>query len=243
MIKKEINTFFQTPVFIINAGFALALFILMTIIITFKFDSFILFITDTEAGMGLNEELILNNLSIIILMLIMVTSYMTSITNSVISLEGKNLSILKSLPVNTKTILLAKVYSSLLITTPALVVGDIILFLKFKTNIIEALLLLILSVLIPLVSHFIGILVNLKYPKLDFENSTEVVKQSMSSFLSVMIGMVLLVLNIAIIIKVMGKISSFLILILVIVVYIVINLILYLLLIKKGVKKFEKLTI
>ena len=97
--------------------------------------------------------------------------------------------------------------------------------------------------MIPLVSHFIGLLVNLKYPKLDYENSTEVVKQSTSSFLSVMIGMLLLIINITIITNVVGVISSTLILIFSIVIYLIIVAILYLYMINKGTKRFNSLSI
>ena len=242
LIKKELGTFFKTPVFIINAGFGLVLFVLASIIITLKFDSFLPMLTDPNT-FDLKEELIMNNLSVLIFALISVTAYMTSITNSVISLEGRNINILKALPIKTKDILMSKIYSSLVITTPVLLIGDLILFIRFNINIIEALLLIVLSVLIPLVSHFIGILVNLKYPKLDAENATEVVKQSTSSFLSVMIGMGLLILSMAVIMGALGNFNSTLILLVSVIIYIVIDGLLYTYLVKKGTKEFNKLTV
>ncbi len=242
LIKKELNTFFKTPVFIINAGFALVLFLLATIIITIKFNSTIALLTDPNT-INLSKKLIMNNLSILIFVLITVTSFMTSITNSVISLEGKNINILKSLPLHTKEILMSKIYSALVITTPVLLVGEIILFIKFKTNIIESFFLIILSILIPLVSHFIGLIINLKYPKLDWESSSEVVKQSTSSFVSVTIGMILAIATIIIIPKVVGKINSTIILLIALLIYIIINTILYLYLINKSTKEYNKLTI
>ena len=242
LIKKELNTFLQTPVLVINAGLGLLLFILASIFLAIKFDSFIPILTNPN-GVNISFELIKNNLSIIVLILITAAGFMTSITNSLVSLEGKNISILKSLPIKTKTILMSKIYACLFITTPIILLGDIILIIKFKINIIESILLIILSVLIPLVSHFIGLLINLKYPKLDAENATEVVKQSVSSFVSVMIGMLLLIVYIAIIFKMIGNINSLLILIISTVIYLIINLILYLLLVIRGVKKFNKLSI
>ena len=243
LIKKELNTFFKTPVFIINAGFALILFIIISIIISIKFDSFLPILTNKETGIGLPTEVITGNLSIVILMLLLMASFMTSITNSVISLEGRNINILKSLPISTKTILMSKIYSSLVLTTPLLVLGELILFIRFKINILEALLLLSLTILIPLVSHFIGLIVNLKYPKLDAENSAEVVKQSASSFISVMLGMVLFMISMIVIIKVIGKINSLILLLLVIVLFLIIDSILYLYLTKKSVKDFNKLSV
>ena len=242
LIKKEINTFFKIPVFIINAGFALVLFIIAIIVIVVKFDSVIPLLT-SEDGLGLTTDLILNNLSVFILLLISVTSFMTSITNSVISLEGKNISILKSLPIKVKTILMSKVLSALVITTPVLLIGDIVLFIKFKISIIESILLIILSILIPLVSHFIGIIVNLKYPKFDWENSTEVVKQSTSSFIAVMIGMLLFIISVVIITNIIGQIDAVLLLVIATIIYLVVDIILYLYLVTRGVKNFNNLNI
>ena len=243
LIKKELNTFFKTPVFIINSGFGLIMFMIITFILVFKFDSLIPIITNKENGLGIPKDLIMNNISLLILSITMLTGFMTSITNSVISMEGRNINILKSLPIKVKTILMSKIYACLIITTPILLIGNIILFIKFKISIIESILLLLLVVLIPLVSHFIGILVNLRYPKLDADNATEIVKQSTSSLVSVMLGIIFVVINIAIIYSSINHISSILLLIIEVVVYIIIDIILYLCLINKGVKRFNKLSV
>ena len=243
LIKKELNTFFETPVFIINSGFALVLFLIAVIMIVIKFDSFLPLLTSKQGGAGIEKDVITSNISIMIFLLISFAGYMTSITNSVISLEGRNINILKSLPLKAKTILMSKIYSCLVITTPILVIGNIILFIKFNTSIIEAILLLILSILVPLVSHFIGLIVNLKYPKLDAESSAEVVKQSASSFISVMIGMVLFIITVVIITKVIGQIDAIILLGITTLIYIIINMILYLYLIKVSTKEFNKLSI
>ena len=240
LIKKEINTFFKTPVFIINAGFALVLFILGSIIVSIRFDSALNLLTNMKE-FNITKELIINNISILILILITLAAFMTSITNSVISLEGKSISILKSLPIKVKTILMSKVLAALTITTPVILLGDIILFIRFKITIIESILLIILSILMPLVSHFIGIIVNLKYPKLEWESTTEVVKQSTSSFIAVMIGMLLFIITVGIISSVIGTISSGLILVLAVIIYMIIDCILYIYLINKGAQNFNNL--
>ena len=242
LIKKEFNTFFKTPVFIVNAGFGLVLFIMMAIVVSIKFDSAVEVLSDPEK-FNLSKDLIINNTSIIVFLLIAMAGFMTSITNSVISLEGKNINILKSLPVKAKTILMSKIYSSLIITTPPILIGDIILFIRFKLGILEMILLLLLSILIPLVSHFIGIIVNLKYPKLDWENQAEVVKQSTSSFVAVMIGMILLVISAFTVLNLIETVSHTIILLIATIIFIIINCILYLYLNKTGKKQFNKLSI
>ena len=242
IVEKELVTFFKTPVFIINAGFALVLFLLAAIVLTFKFDGAIAALTN-DNSFGLTQDTIMNNLSIFVFVMISLTAYMTSITNSVISLEGRNINILKSLPIKVKTILIGKVLAALTITTPVLLIGDIMIFIVLKISIIEMILLLILSILIPLVSHFIGIIVNLKFPKLDWENSTEVVKQSTSSFIAVMLGMSLFIMTVVIVTNLVSIINSCLLLFIITIVYIIIDFILYTYLVKKGVKYFNELTI
>lgn len=242
LIKKELNTFFKTPVFIINAGFSLVLFILASIILCIKFNDFLPMLTDPK-GFNISKELIMNNLSLLVFVLIVFTSFTTSITNSVISLEGRNINILKALPIKTKNILLSKIYSALVLTTPVLLVGDIILFIRFRINPLEAILLLVLSVLLPLVSHFIGLITNLKYPKLDWENQAEVVKQSTSSFMAVMIGMILMFVSLFVIMAILGKISSLVVLLITTGMYIIIDLLLYIYLTKKGSKLFNSLSV
>lgn len=238
LIKKELNTFFQTPVFVINAGFALVMYLIAVIGLCIKYSD----------AMNLLKEFFPKgfpqyNLSIILFILISFASFMTSITNSLISLEGKNINILKSLPIKAKTILMSKVYAALIITTIPLLIGDIILFIRLPLSFIEMLFLLLFSVLIPLVSHFIGLIINLKYPKLDYENSSEVVKQSTSSFLSVMIGMLLFIGTIVLIVKLTDIFNPLIILLLFLGFYIVIDIILYLYLIKVSSKDFNSLSV
>ena len=69
------------------------------------------------------------------------------------------------------------------------------------------------------------------------------VKQSISSFISVTIGMLLLILNMMIIFKVIGIIDSMLILTITTGIYLIINFVLYIYLVKFGVKDFNNLTV
>ena len=241
-MKKEFGTFFKIPVFIVNAGFGLVLFIILVIMLILKLDGALASIADEETGLGLAKELITNNLSLIIFALVTFTAAMTSITCSMISLKGKNISILKSLPVKTKTILMSKVYTALLITVPVLILGDIALFIKFRTNILEAFLLVLLSILMPLANDILGTIINLKYPKLDWDNPAEAIKQSTSSFIATFGGMVVAIFVISFTFAFMGKILPIWILLITTIIMVIMNVILYLYLSKKSVKDFDNLS-
>ena len=193
LIKKEFKKFVDSPVFIINAGFGLVLFVVACIAITIKFDKFVN--TLINQGILITMEQVKMYFPVILFGLICFTSLLTSITSSMISLEGKSFNILKSLPIKPEKIILSKILTAVLIMIPFMLIGDIVFFIKFKLSILEMILIIISTIIMPLVSETIGILINLKYPKMDAENDTEVVKQSMSSGIAVFIGFVLMALT------------------------------------------------
>ena len=238
LVRKELNTFFKIPVFIINSGFALVMYIVAVIGLCMKYNETITLVKTYFPNMFLD-----NQLSTVIFILISFASFMTSITNSVISLEGKNINILKSLPISVKDILMSKIYAALIITTIPVIFGNIILFIRFRFSILEMILLILLSVFIPLVSHLLGLIINLKYPKLDYENSSEVVKQSTSSFLSVTLGMLLFIISIFAFVHLIAFLTPVSLLLIILVVYVLIDIILYIYLIKVSIKDFNELAI
>ena len=189
LIKKEFNRFINSSVFITNAAFGLVLFILVCILITIKFDSMVDFVVKSD--IDITKDYIKSCMPVVLFGFICFTSFMTSITSSMISLEGKSFNILKSLPIKPHTIVIAKVLTAILIMLPCILVGNLIIFISFRFDILSIILILIASVLLPLISETIGIIVNLKYPRMDAKTDTEVVKQSISSAISVFIGMAL----------------------------------------------------
>ena len=69
LIRKELNTFFTTPVFIVNAGFALVLFVLAVLYVIFRFDGLLLVLA-AEDGFNMPKEMVLSHLPIFIFVLI-----------------------------------------------------------------------------------------------------------------------------------------------------------------------------
>ena len=190
LIKKEWRRFTNSPVFITNAGLGLVLYLILCILVAVNFNMFSGILS--SQGFKITKEEVVKYIPIVSVALIAGGSFLTSITSSMISLEGKSFNILKSLPVSASKIILAKVLSAVLVMLPFIFVGDMILFIKYDFTILQMLLVLLVSVILPLISELIGIIMNLKYPKMDAESDAEVVKQSTSSTISVFVGMGLL---------------------------------------------------
>ena len=175
---------------------------------------------------------------------ICVSSLMSSITSSMVSLEGKSFNILKSMPVKSSTIIFSKIFAALLVIVPVILLGDVIIFARFNFSILDIIMTLFASVLLPLVSETIGIIINLKYPKMDAENDAEVVKQSISSMIAVFIGMILtLVTLFGVFTLITLGFKSSIIVALGVLVYLLIYLILLLYLRKSSVKDFYNINV
>ena len=241
LINKEMKRFFSSPVFIINAGFGMVLMVVITIAISINFDGMIESMVQGE-NIGIPIEEIKSMIPKIYYGFVIFTSCMTSMTSSMISLEGKSFNITKSLPVAPEKILLAKVLTSNIISIPVVLICDIIFSVVFKVAIIDIIFILLASIIMPTFTALIGILMNLKYPKMNATSDTEVVKQSMSSTLSVFIGMFVGMLSIAIII-IGSKINANLFIILELLVFSIIVLILWNILKNYGAKRFKEINV
>lgn len=242
LIKKELNKFISSPVFVTNAGFGLVLYIGGCVFISIKLESTVQMMA--SQGINMTVEQIKEYIPLIQFGLVCFASLMSSITCSMISLDGKTFNILKSLPVKPYKIIMSKVWTAVIIMIPFIVIGDLIMFIIFTFNIAEIVMILVASFVLPMVSELIGIIANLKYPKMDAENDTEVVKQSMSSMIAVYSGLILTGLTIFLIVKAIKyNIGTDLIILLGLAIYFVMYLGLMLYLKKKGVKDFNSINV
>lgn len=102
LIHKEMKRFFSSPVFMVNAGFGMVLMIAVTFALSINFDGMINSMMqgmETEIPIPIGE--IKNMMPKVFYGFVIFISCMTSMTSSMISLEGKSFNITKSLPVET----------------------------------------------------------------------------------------------------------------------------------------------
>jgi ABC-2 type transport system permease protein len=124
---------------------------------------------------------------IITLMFIFCISF-TFITAPSISLEGKSLWIIKSLPIKIENILWSKILLNITFTVPALIINTIIVALALKIDTTTIFAIFCVSLLYCLFTPITGILINLYFPKLEWTTQISVVKQSASVLLATLMG-------------------------------------------------------
>ena len=190
---KELKRYFSSSIYVLNTS-------IMVIILTGLSIGLIFFGTD-KIDKFIGYPNFSNMLNTITPLIISLFSMMTCTTCSSISMEGKNLWIVKHLPISPMSIFYSKILVNLTITIPAIIINSVILGLYLNLGLINIILSIIIPLLYSLLSASLGILINLLFPLLKWDNEIRVVKQSLSSILGILINSVIGVTSIAIIIK------------------------------------------
>ena len=240
LTKKELKRYFSSPVYMFNTIFGLLLILIITILLCIKGDSILDMLLNAE---GTQTTEINISLPVIYYILVLFSCSMTSITSSSVSLEGKTINITKSLPISEKNILKSKIIYPYVIELPFILISELIFFIKFKINIIDIILILSMSLIMVTLSSIIGLIINLKYPKMNATNDTEVVKQSMSSMISVFIGMGIFIISVIGIIYLYEIINIYLLLTIHILILLIVAIVLYIILMKQGITEYRNINV
>ena len=131
-------------------------------------------------------------------------------TSSVsISMEGGKFQNLKSLPITYNQVVWSKIGFNLMLSVPASLIS-IILFAIFVPVGVPLMLVMIAYQLISVFSYSVlGMLMNLKFPRLKWTNETQAVKQGASLVITMLVDMVVSIIPMVLFFVLMGKIPNF----------------------------------
>ncbi len=124
-----------------------------------------------------------NKLNVLVPFAISAIFCLMTTTCTSISMEGKQIWVIKSLPIPSKALFDAKILLNLSFMLPCYALSEVFLILALKPTLAELVYLLIIPILIILFSTVLGITVNLKIHRFDWESEVHVVKQSASAAL------------------------------------------------------------
>lgn len=106
-----------------------------------------------------------------------------------VSIEGKSLWIMKSLPVKSKDIIISKLSVNLILVTVAILISATLLNIALRPDPLHAILLYVTPLVYGLFTSFAGMALNLKYPNFEWNNELEVVKRGKPVGIMVVVGM------------------------------------------------------
>lgn len=179
IFKKEAFRIFKNPMIFLNTSMGTIFAVLLGVLAIFNGE---LFGVLTVLGVGENA------VAAVLAGMLCLLAASTTVSASTVSLEGDSLWVLRSSPVPTEKIFLAKLgFHLLLAAVPAVIVGIVycvLLKISFFTSVLVIALILAIAVL----SALVGLALNLKYPNLHWTNEIAAVKQGASVVISMFGG-------------------------------------------------------
>lgn len=175
LIQKELRRFLGTPVYLTNMGIGLV-FVPLLGICGVLFRSKLL----EQFSDVLPVAELVPYFPLVITAMLMFMNAMNCISTPSVSLEGKSLWVLKSLPISGKDILKAKLRFHLLLTCPVTVFSGIVLSAAYGCDVAGIALTVSVSCLAALLSGLLGMVFGLQWARLDWINEAYPCKQSVA---------------------------------------------------------------
>ena len=182
LYKKELKRYLSCPIYVINTAFGCILLLMMIVAL--------LLFNDNTIGEFMQIPNFSEQIKNYIFMIMSMACVMSCTTNSSISLEGKSLWIIKMLPVNVRNILLSKIMVNLTLLVPTVIISGTFFGIYLHLNMIEFLIIYLMPLAYAIFISLMGVVLNLMFPRFDYESEIKVVKQSMAVFLSILIGFI-----------------------------------------------------
>ncbi|MHB1151851.1 MAG: putative ABC transporter permease subunit [Eubacteriales bacterium] len=181
LVKKELKHFVSSPMYMLNG----ALGVIFTVILPFA----LLFKKEQIYGMLTMIPEFESMLGPAAILAICALASTNIISAPSISLEGKNLWIAQSFPIDGGDVLLSKVYAHMAVCIPAVLFASVLLSFILEITPLMVCLLLIVPVVMTTFQALLGVVINLRFPKFDWISETIAVKQSVSSLLTMFSSM------------------------------------------------------
>jgi len=182
LFQKEMKRFFSSYLYVLNMGVGAVLLLATSIA------CFILGIDKIEQLLEIsNIEYMVSSFVPFVISAMLAMSCTSSVS---LSLEGKNLWILQTLPVDSATIYRSKMAVNVCILLPVSILSSLLMSLCLKVDIITALWMFITPLSYVFFTSVWGIFVNIKIPNFTWESEVAVIKQSISSMLGIIGGMI-----------------------------------------------------
>jgi len=237
LTKKELRRFFTSSAYILNSTMGIIFGVLLSVYICFGGADMFLELGGEDIALpsGFVETILIIAVSFIV--------SMTNISSAALSLEGKNLWILKSMPVSAKTVLLSKTLPHIIITTPPSILVSLLVAIGARISGIYLLPLFLLPLSLNVLFAAFGTVMNVAFPKFEFENEAQPIKQSMAVTLCLLFQMLWsLIISGLIIVSVFlgGELGAIISTLLAVLLTVLITVMLFVIILGPSARRYEK---
>ncbi|MEI6578118.1 MAG: hypothetical protein WCN92_01490 [Eubacteriales bacterium] len=179
--KRELKRYFSSVNYVLNTGVGFLLFTMASVAL--------IFMGADKLEMIIKIPGITNIIAKAGPIAISFFVVMSCSTACAISLEGKNLWIVKSMPISIKSIFLSKLAVNLTLSIPSILINSSIFAYVFKFNVEQTMLLYLVPIAYAFFTAFGGLAINLNFPNFTWSTEITVIKQSAAVMLAALLGM------------------------------------------------------
>jgi len=180
LCRKELRQKFNTPIWIMNSDMGTLMALIMTVALIVVGKEPVVEVLEQTFGMGDRAGLLFG-------LVIAAVQCLSLTATASVSMEGKTLYIIKSLPIRANTWLRSKLLVSMLPPVLGGLVAGVALTVAWKLPAWNALLILGMSVLVAWTFSVVELALGLHFARFDWDNPAEVVKQGGGVILSMLI--------------------------------------------------------
>lgn len=179
LFSREFKRYLSSSLYVVNTAFGYVMLIIAAIVLVIKADEVLKFFDIPE----------LKSLPVMVPFVFGWMVSMGSTTASSISMEGKSLWIIKSLPVSAQDWFASKLKVTLVLAIPSILISSTLTAIGLRMNLMETVWLYLLPLAYTFAFGVFGLWLNIRMPRLDWVSEAEAIKQSGATMVSVFTGM------------------------------------------------------
>lgn len=187
LLRREINRFLSCPSYILNCALGSFFLLAFSVLALVKGE----WLTKYSAH---SDPIFYDTLPAIACMIVLMISSMNIITAPSVSLEGKGLWIVRSLPVTSEQILKAKIKLHMLFSAVPAMICSICLCIALKPNFLAVVAIITLPPIFNLLCAVSGLRIDLRMPNLSWASESAAIKQSFHVILAMLLSIAYLAL-------------------------------------------------
>lgn len=179
---KEVRRFTSSTIYMMNASAGLLILAMATVAVC---------VMDLRPALALLDAVpaARGKLPGLLTLAAMLLAGMSGTTSCSISMEGRQMETLRAMPVRRKDWLGAKLLLQMTLSAPVFALCGAVLALRLRLSAAQGALLILAPVAYSLVMGVVGLALNLRFPRLDWEREVEAVKNGFSVLLTILTGM------------------------------------------------------
>lgn len=193
LLKREWKRFSSSATYMLNCGLGIVMVLALDVLALYKRE----ILTDYLGQISAIFPMLTEYLPMLVVVGVGMICGMNVVSAPSVSLEGKNLWILRSLPVSGREILSAKLKLHLLLNLPAAVVSVFLLGWCLELSIMSILMAAAYSVSLVWTTGAFGLMLGLLRPNFTWTTEAMPIKQSMNVLISMLVGWILPILTAA----------------------------------------------